>query len=102
MLHSKQMLPEWMDQHDIEEQDYQGAMVALGTLNAWSRTAQILCRYVCRLIRRTQANGEERRLVIHDYGCGDGDLTYRFSRSLQARGIEHRIVGFDANARGIE
>ena len=102
MLHSKQMLPEWMDQHDIEEQDYDGAMVALGTLNAWSRTAEILCRYACRLIRKTQANGEERRLVIHDYGCGDGDLTYRFSRCLRARGIAHHIVGFDANARGIE
>ena len=91
-----------IEQHDIEEQDYQGAMVALSTLNAWSRTAQILCRYACRLIRKTQRNCDQRRLVVHDYGCGDGDLTFRFSRCLQARGIAHRIVGFDANARGIE
>ena len=102
MLRSKKMLPEWMDQHDITEQDYHGAMVALGTLNAWSRTAQILCRHVSRFVRNTHEFGKGQTLLIHDYGCGDGDLSVRLSRCLQTRGIAHRIVGFDANARGIE
>ena len=102
MLSSKKMLPEWMDQHDINEQDYDGAMIALGTLNAWSRTAQILCGHVCRLIRSSSRSSHGESLLIHDYGCGDGDLTVRLSHRLRARGIAHRIVGFDANARGIE
>ena len=102
MLRSKQMLPEWMDQHDITEQDYHGAMVALDTLNTWSRTAQNLCWHISRLIRNTHESGKGRTFLIHDYGCGDGNLTARLSRYLQTSGVSHRIVGFDANARGIE
>ena len=102
MLHSKQMLPEWMDESDITEHDYQGAMVALDTLNTWSRTTQILGWHISRLIHSVAGNKKERTFLIHDYGCGDGHLTVRLSRYLQTSGIAHRIVGFDANARGIE
>ena len=102
MLPPKQMLPEWMDEHDIAEQDYQGAMVALSTLNAWSRTAQILYHHTRRLIHGLPESENGRPLLVHDYGCGDGDLTARFSRCLHRDGIAHRIVGFDANARGIK
>ena len=97
----RQFIPEWMDREDITKSDYEQAMIALGKLNRWSRTAHTLASHTSAILARSAKLKRKDMIQIHDYGCGDGELSAQFSRILRSRGIRHQITGFDLNDRGI-
>lgn len=94
-------LPELMDDPALPEADHLEALVALGRINAMSRTS---ARLAAAVVRRLATGNAPRPATIVDVASGGGDVTIslaaRLVRRLGRDGV--RVVGVDMSPRACE
>jgi 2-polyprenyl-3-methyl-5-hydroxy-6-metoxy-1,4-benzoquinol methylase len=96
-LKERQLVPEWMDDPELDREEHRRALAGLRRVNRLSLTAG-------RIARSIQAYAATHRLTaasILDLGCGSGDVALGVARTL-AKGIDWSIEGWDVSPTAIE
>jgi 2-polyprenyl-3-methyl-5-hydroxy-6-metoxy-1,4-benzoquinol methylase len=96
-MKERQLVPEWMDDPNLDRDEHQRALAGLRRVNRFSRTAG-------RIARRIQGCAATHRLTaasILDLGCGSGDVAFGLARAL-AKDIAWSVEGWDVSPTAIE
>jgi SAM-dependent methyltransferase len=91
-LSCRRMLPELMDQPDLDEDLLHHALGGLERINVWSRSVASLWPFLERLAR--QSDGP---LRILDVACGGGDIAVGLWKRARRAGISVDILAVDVS-----
>ncbi len=90
-LRERCVLPEIMDQPDLDTQEHGRALAGLARINAWSGSAQILWPALRDLARGKGNEG----LRVLDVASGAGDVPIRLWKRTRRKGLAIQIDGCD-------
>jgi len=94
----RHLLPEMMDQPDLDPREHHRALEGLERINRWSATARTLWRPIRHLLRQASASS----LTVLDVGCGGGDVAVSLWRKARAAGYALEIDGWDLSPNAID
>ena len=89
-LKQRSVVPEVMDQPDLDAHRHHGALRGLGRLNWWSGSAANLWSVI-----RRMANPQGRPLRILDVACGGGDVLVGIGLRARRAGMKVELAGCD-------
>jgi len=95
---ARRLLPEWMDEPDLDSLRHIQALNGLARLNWWSGSAGI----VWSAIRRTISFPLDRPLRILDLACGSGDVTLGVWRRARRDNIPVSLLGLDRSPLAVD
>lgn len=95
---SRRVVPEVMDQPDLDVRLHRQALGALRRVNWLSRTADSLWTPIVEAARGQSGQP----LTVLDVACGGGDVARRLARRAGAEGLKLTVAGCDVSLAAIE
>ncbi len=96
-LGQRHLRQELMDQPGLDPQAHQAALIGLGRINAFTRSAA--CFFPT--IRRLASQAPAQRLRLLDVACGGGDTVRAISRQARREGIDLEVHGCDLSPAAV-
>jgi 2-polyprenyl-3-methyl-5-hydroxy-6-metoxy-1,4-benzoquinol methylase len=97
-LSRRNLLPEWMDDPQLDAAMHHQALTGLARLNFIGRSAEMLWPYVHRFARASNS----RALRVLDIGSGAGDVVIALWKKARRQGISMEIVGLDISPTAVD
>jgi 2-polyprenyl-3-methyl-5-hydroxy-6-metoxy-1,4-benzoquinol methylase len=97
-LRRRCVLPEIMDQVDLDEAEHIRALRGLARINALSGSARILWPAMRDLARKAGAKG----IRVLDVACGGGDVPIKLWRRGRRQGLSIHVDGCDRSSLAVE
>lgn len=94
-MKSRHLVPEWMDDPNLDEGQHQNALAGLRRINRLCRTGW----YIANCIQSEFAEGQE--ISILDLGCGSGDIALDIAARLH-RMYKVNVTGWDMSPTAIK
>lgn len=95
---ARRLLPEWMDEPDLDSLRHIQALNGLARLNWWSGSSGI----VWSAIRRKVSFPRNRPLRVLDLACGSGDVMLGLWRRASRHNIPVTVVGLDRSSLAVD
>lgn len=96
-LASRHLVPEWMDDPQLDPALHRQALAGLRRIHRWSGTASVIAKTLLELA--SQRNLQEIRIL--DVGCGGGDVTAQVAYHV-AKKIPCSLTGWDISPTAVE
>lgn len=96
-LATRNLVPEWMDDPNLDPTLHRQALAGLRRIHWWSGTASGIANTLLELAQRSRL----REIRILDVGCGGGDVTAQVGAKL-APHIPCSLTGWDISTTAIE
>lgn len=97
-LKSRKLVPEIMDQADLDESRHFGALRGLSRINLWSASAAVQWRALAKLL----VDQRLETLRVLDIATGAGDVPTNVWRKARRAGVRLHMDGCDANPRAVD
>jgi len=97
-INARRLLPEWMDEPDLDSLRHIQALNGLARLNWWSGSSGI----VWSAIRRKVSFPRNRPLRVLDLACGSGDVMLGLWRRASRQNIPVTVVGLDRSSLAVD
>ena len=95
-LRNRVVVPEVMDQPDLDPSSHQLALAGLARLNRLSRVPSTIWRSVSQVLDGSKA------LSVLDLGCASGDVVLGLHQRALSAGVRLRIEGWDSSPVAID
>ncbi|MDZ4848573.1 MAG: methyltransferase domain-containing protein [Pirellulaceae bacterium] len=96
-MKSRNLVPEKMDDPNLNPAEHRQALNGLRRVNIISRTSVVVARQIKSFCEALQLSSAR----VLDVGCGSGDVAYGVAKTLPANGQWH-IEGWDISSTAIE
>jgi 2-polyprenyl-3-methyl-5-hydroxy-6-metoxy-1,4-benzoquinol methylase len=96
-MYQRQLVPELMDQPDLDAAEHELALAGLSRLNRWTRNASLAWSVIKELAAQ-ESTGPIRLL---DLATGSGDIPFELARRARRTGIELEVAGCDTSSQAI-
>jgi 2-polyprenyl-3-methyl-5-hydroxy-6-metoxy-1,4-benzoquinol methylase len=104
---TRQLVPEWMDQPDLDPRLHRQALLALDRINSVSLTAGQIWREMRKRLASENANHSRQQveqpaeLTVLDVACGSGGVLLDLWKRAVRRGVSLRLAGCDISATAL-
>lgn len=96
-LSSRHLVPEWMDDPQLDPTLHRQALAGLRRIHRWSGTASVIAKTIVELA----SHHGLREIHILDVGCGGGDVTSEVAYHV-AKKIPCSVTGWDISPTAVE